>query len=100
MTGFLSVIEHRRHRLRRSQSDQVWASEASLPEFNYAIRLSKPAHAEEEEDAPPHQNQPKEREPKTLLDKARAAQAVNAGRMSRSEQGKIDRKADAVLNKP
>ena len=31
--------------------------------------------------------------------KARASQAVKAGRMSKAEQGKIDEKADAVLNK-
>ncbi|HEY2708829.1 MAG TPA: DUF6582 domain-containing protein [Caulobacteraceae bacterium] len=31
--------------------------------------------------------------------KARAGQAANAGRMSKSEKAKIDKKADAVLNK-
>ena len=31
--------------------------------------------------------------------KARASQAQNAGRMSRAEEEKIDRKADAVLKK-
>ena len=31
--------------------------------------------------------------------KARASQAVKAGRMSKSEQSKIDHKADAVLGK-
>jgi hypothetical protein len=31
--------------------------------------------------------------------KARASQAVKAGRMSKAEEGKIDKKADAVLNK-
>ena len=31
--------------------------------------------------------------------KARAAQAVKAGRMSKAEATKIDKKADAVLNK-
>ena len=31
--------------------------------------------------------------------KARASQAAKAGRMSKAEQGKIDKKADAVLNK-
>lgn len=31
--------------------------------------------------------------------KARASQAVRAGRMSKSEETKIDRKADAVLKK-
>ena len=29
--------------------------------------------------------------------KARASQAVKAGRMSKAEEGKIDKKADAVL---
>jgi hypothetical protein len=32
--------------------------------------------------------------------KARASQAVKAGRMSKSEEARIDRKADAVLKKP
>jgi hypothetical protein len=31
--------------------------------------------------------------------KARASQAVNAGRMSKAEEAKIDKKADAVLKK-
>jgi hypothetical protein len=31
--------------------------------------------------------------------KARAGQAVNAGRMSKAEERKIDKKADAVLKK-
>lgn len=31
--------------------------------------------------------------------KARAAQAVKAGRMSKAEEGRIDKKADAVLDK-
>ena len=31
--------------------------------------------------------------------KARASQAVNSGRMSKSTEAKIDRKANAVLNK-
>lgn len=31
--------------------------------------------------------------------KARASQAVNAGRMSKSQEAKIDRKADRVLGK-
>jgi hypothetical protein len=31
--------------------------------------------------------------------KARASQAAKAGRMSKAEEGKIDRKADAVLKK-
>ena len=32
--------------------------------------------------------------------KARASQAVNAGRMSKAEEARIDKKADAVLKKP
>jgi hypothetical protein len=31
--------------------------------------------------------------------KARASQAVKAGRMSKAEEGKIDKKADTVLKK-
>ena len=31
--------------------------------------------------------------------KARASQAVNAGRMTKAEEGRIDRKADAVIKK-
>lgn len=31
--------------------------------------------------------------------KARAGQAVKAGRMSKAEQSRIDKRADAVLNK-
>jgi hypothetical protein len=31
--------------------------------------------------------------------KARASQAVNSGRMSKAEESKIDKKADAVLKK-
>jgi hypothetical protein len=31
--------------------------------------------------------------------KARASQAVKAGRMSKAEEARIDRKADAVINK-
>lgn len=31
--------------------------------------------------------------------KARAGQAVKAGRMSKAEESRIDKKADAVLNK-
>ncbi len=31
--------------------------------------------------------------------KARASQAVKAGRMSKAEEGKIDKKADAVIKK-
>lgn len=40
---------------------------------------------------------PIEDKPHARNAKARAAQAVKAGRMSKAEQGKIDKKADAVL---
>jgi hypothetical protein len=40
---------------------------------------------------------PVEDKPHARNAKARAAQAVKAGRMSKAEQGNIDKKADAVL---
>ena len=43
---------------------------------------------------------PIEDKPHAKNAKARASQAVKAGRMSKAEEGKIDRKADAVLKKP
>ncbi len=42
---------------------------------------------------------PVEDKPHARNAKARASQAVKAGRMSKSEKGRIDKKADAVLNK-
>ena len=42
---------------------------------------------------------PIEDKPHARNAKARASQAVKAGRMSKAEAGKIDRKADAVLKK-
>ena len=42
---------------------------------------------------------PLEDKPHARNAKARASQAVKAGRMSKAEEAKIDRKADAVLNK-
>ncbi len=42
---------------------------------------------------------PIEDKPHARNAKARAAQAVKAGRMSKAEEKKIDRKADAVLGK-
>ena len=42
---------------------------------------------------------PIEDKPHARNAKARASQAVKAGRMSKTEEAKIDRKADAVLGK-
>ena len=42
---------------------------------------------------------PVEDKPHARNAKARASQAVKAGRMSKAEEKKIDRKADAVLRK-
>ena len=42
---------------------------------------------------------PIEDKPHARNAKARASQAVKAGRMSKTEAAKIDRKADTVLNK-
>ena len=42
---------------------------------------------------------PIEDKPHARNAKARASQAVKAGRMSKAEEAKIDRKADAVLKK-
>ncbi len=42
---------------------------------------------------------PVEDKPHARNAKARASQAVKAGRMSKSEEKRIDRKADAVLKK-
>ena len=42
---------------------------------------------------------PIEDKPHARNAKARASQAVKAGRMSKTEKGEIDKKADAVLKK-
>lgn len=42
---------------------------------------------------------PVEDKPHARNAKARASQAVKAGRMSKAEEAKIDKKADAVLKK-
>jgi hypothetical protein len=42
---------------------------------------------------------PIEDKPHAANAKARASQAVNAGRMSKAEEARIDKKADAVLKK-
>jgi hypothetical protein len=43
---------------------------------------------------------PIEDKPHARNAKARASQAQKAGRMSKAEETRIDRKADSVLNKP
>ncbi len=55
-------------------------------------RLPKKAFAEPEKRAYPVEDKPHARNAK-----ARASQAVEAGRMSKVEKERIDRKADAVL---
>lgn len=57
-------------------------------------KLSKSDFAEPDKRAYPVEDKPHARNAK-----ARASQAVKAGRMSKAEKGKIDKKADAVLNK-
>lgn len=49
--------------------------------------------------AGPNRSYPVEDKSHARNAKARASQAVNAGRMSKAEEAKIDRKADAVLHK-
>ena len=49
--------------------------------------------------AGPHESYPVNDKPHARNAKARASQAVNAGRMSRSEEHRIDAKADRVLGK-
>ena len=48
---------------------------------------------------PDQRKYPIEDKPHARNAKARASQAVKAGRMSKAEEAKIDRKADAVLKK-
>ena len=48
---------------------------------------------------PKHRAYPIEDKPHARNAKARASQAVKAGRMSKAEAAKIDKKADAVLKK-
>jgi len=57
-------------------------------------KLPAKAFAEPDKRAYPIEDKPHARNAK-----ARASQAVKAGRMSKAEAGKIDKKADAVLNK-
>ncbi|HTI66349.1 MAG TPA: hypothetical protein VL460_02255 [Caulobacteraceae bacterium] len=58
-------------------------------------KLPAKAFAEPEKRAYPIEDKPHARNAK-----ARASQAVKAGRMSKAEEKKIDRKADAVLGRP
>jgi hypothetical protein len=62
---------------------------------NARNKLPKSKFAEPDKRAYPVEDKPHARNAK-----ARAAQAVKAGRISKAEEGKIDRKADAVLKKP
>jgi len=48
---------------------------------------------------PDQRKYPIEDKPHARNAKARASQAVKAGRMSKAEEAKIDKKADAVLKK-
>ena len=57
-------------------------------------KLPKTAFAEPDKRAYPIKDKPHARNAK-----ARASQAVKAGRMSKAEASKIDKKADAVLNR-
>lgn len=57
-------------------------------------KLPKSKYAEPEKKAYPIEDKAHARNAK-----ARASQAQNAGRMSKAEEAKIDRKADAVLKK-
>jgi hypothetical protein len=57
-------------------------------------KLPKSKFAEPDKKAYPIEDKPHARNAK-----ARASQAVKAGRMSKAEETKIDRKADAVINK-
>jgi hypothetical protein len=57
-------------------------------------KLPAKAFAEPKKRAYPIEDKPHARNAK-----ARASQAVKAGRMSKAEEAKIDRKADAVLGK-
>jgi len=57
-------------------------------------QLPKTAFAEPDKRAYPIEDKPHARNAK-----ARASQAVKAGRMSKAEASKIDKKADAVINR-
>jgi hypothetical protein len=57
-------------------------------------KLPDAAFAEPDKRAYPVEDKPHARNAK-----ARASQAMKAGRLSKAEEAKIDKKADAVLNK-
>ncbi len=61
---------------------------------NARKKLAKSKFAEPDKRAYPVEDKPHARNAK-----ARASQAVKAGRMSKAEEAKIDKKADAVLKK-
>jgi hypothetical protein len=61
---------------------------------NARNRIPKAKFAE-----PDKRKYPIEDKPHARNAKARASQAVKAGRMAKAEEAKIDKKADAVLNK-
>ncbi len=56
-------------------------------------------HLPKKDFAGPGKSYPVEDEPHARNAKARAAQAVKAGRMSKAQENKIDAKADRVLGK-
>ena len=67
-----------------------------MAELKTGARDKLPAQAFAEPDKRAY---PIEDKPHARNAKARASQAVKAGRMSKAEAGRIDKKADAVLNK-
>jgi hypothetical protein len=76
------------------RSDITHLKEAAMAKLSTKSRDKLPAKdfAEPKERAYPIEDKPHARNAK-----ARASQAVKAGRMSQAEAGKIDAKADAVL---
>ena len=68
-----------------------------MAELNTETRKKIPAEkfAEPEKRAYPIEDKPHARNAK-----ARASQAQHAGRMFKAEEGRIDAKADALLNRP
>jgi hypothetical protein len=87
------------HRIERRKPLRVQAvrpMETIMAELKAKTRnkLPKKDFAEPDKRAYPIEDKPHARNAK-----ARASQAVKAGRMSKAEQAKIDQKADQVLNK-
>jgi hypothetical protein len=68
-----------------------------MAELNAKSRKNLPSKAFAE---PDQRAYPVEDKPHARNAKARASQAVKAGRMSKAEAAKIDKKADAVLERP